>query len=317
MKAVGAAGAAIGLDVGGTKIAAGLVAVPSGEVLLSRLAPTGAERGGTAVLETCVALAEELLRAAAKRRVQVHGIGVGVAELVDSEGNVTSGQTIAWCDLPVQSHLSRLAPTVVESDVRAAALAEALWGAGKGLDTFAYVTVGTGISSCLVLAGRPYAGARGNALILGSTPLSTICAQCGAELHPVLEEIASGPALVAHYNRQRPGAATRGEDVFAAAVAGDEVALHVLRVAGAALGNSVAFLVNVVDPEAVVVGGGLGLAGGAYWSSFVEATRSHIWADGSRSLPIVRGSLRTNAGMVGAAAALWTQKKEGSWQKTS
>lgn len=82
------------------------------------------------------------------------------------------------------------------------------------------------------------------------------------------------------------------------------LALEVVRSAGHALGVSVAFLVNTLDPEAVIVGGGLGLAGGLYWSSFVDSTRDHVWAETTRSLPILTANLGPDAGFIGAAAAV-------------
>jgi glucokinase len=296
---------AVGLDVGGTKIATGVVAFPSGRVLTRRTVPTGAARGGQAVLDDALAVAREMLDAAATSGLDVCGIGAGVAELVDLQGRITSAQTIAWRGVPVQDALSRLARAVVESDVRAAALGEALCGAGRPYATFTYVTVGTGISYCLVQEGRPYAGAHGGALVCASAPLSTVCTACGSELHPVLEEIASGPALVARYNARRPGGAACGQDVTAAAMAGDDVAVDVLRSAGEALGVSVAFLVNALDPVAVVVGGGLGTAGGVYWDSFVAATRRHIWSETIRDVPILPAALGVDAGFIGAAATMY------------
>jgi len=258
-----------------------------------------------------------LMSAAQRQEAAILGLGVAVAELVDAAGNVTSGQTIAWTGLPVRDRFSRLAPTVIESDVRAAALAEALFGAGREFKLFIYVTVGTGISCCLVQEGRPLAGARGNALVLASSPWSTLCPACGAAVDLVLEEFASGPALVTRYNaggggrrRRVLGAGPRGaarcaEEVLAAVEAGDPWAREVVRTAGEALGNSIGLLVNILDPEAVIVGGGLGLAGGLYWDRVIAATREHIWAESSRSLPILPAALGVDAGLIGAAAAAW------------
>jgi glucokinase len=150
--------------------------------------------------------------------------------------------------------------------------------------------------------GRPYAGARGNALVFATAPFSVTCTACGAALHPVLEDIASGPALAARYNLVRPGLAGTGQDVLAAAAQGDAAAIEVVRTAGAALGNSTGFLVNVLDPQVIIVGGGLGLAGGLYWTAFVEATRAHIWAEAARDLAIIPAALGADAGLIGAAA---------------
>ena len=299
------AACAIGLDVGGTKIAAGLVALRSGEVLARKTVPTLPQRGGEAVLSDTLALAKGMVEEAGERNQDLLGIGVGVPELVDPEGNITSSHSLAWQDISVQAALTSLAPTVVESDVRAGALAEAIYGAGRAYRIFVYVTVGTGISSTLVQDGRPFAGARGNALIMASSPFSVECRLCGETLKPVLEEFASGPALVARYNRHGSRVAERGEDVTTAAEEGDDAAVKVVQSAGEALGNGVAFLVNVMDPEAVVVGGGLGSSGGLYWDSFVSSTRAHIWAENSRNLPILPAAMGADSGLIGAAATVF------------
>ena len=307
---------AIGLDIGGTKIAGGVVLWPSGEILRKTIIPTKPTRGGDAVLTDTLNLAQQLEEWGREQGIEINGIGAGVAELVDCEGNVTSSCTIQWRGVPVQDRLTEVAPAYVESDVRAAALAESLFGAGRGRRSFAYVTVGTGISSCLMQDGRALKGAKGNAITLSSSPLSMVCSHCGAKLRPVLEEFASGPAIAKRYVAAKKGTDERsvenssGEDVFRAASKGDEIAAQILVTAGEALGVSVAFLVNVVDPEAIVVGGGLGMAGGMYWDAFVKSCREHIFADNSRGLPIVSAELGVDSGVIGAAAVAMTETKE-------
>jgi len=199
-------------------------------------------------------------------------------------------------------------PAEVESDVRTAALSEAVFGAGRGHSLFAYITVGTGISYCLMQDGKPLKGANGNAITLSSSPLSTVCTHCGAKLKPVLEEFASGPAIAKRFAQVRKSAVSTAEEVFRAASDGDPDAVEILVSAGQALGVSAAFLVNVLDPEIMVVGGGLGMAGGLYWDAFLKSCREHIFADNSRNLPIVTAKLGTDAGVVGAAAIVFAQK---------
>ncbi|HKS35725.1 MAG TPA: ROK family protein [Verrucomicrobiae bacterium] len=292
---------AIGLDVGGTKIAAGLVS-PDGKVLTKRVIPTLPERGGKAVLEDALALAESLQQEATAAGRNVSAVGIGVAELVDVEGNVTSAQTIPWRGLPVQERFARLAPAVVEADSRAAAFCEGKFGAGRGCRVFLYVTIGTGIGSSLVLDGVPFSGARGRSGTLASSPLTTHCTGCGAVLHPVLEELASGPALVTRYNRLANTRVVKAEEVLAAAAAGDSHAIRVIETASDALGATIGLMINMLDPEAIVVGGGLGTAGGLYGDRFVTSTRQHIWSDTHRDLPIVTAACGSEAGFVGAAA---------------
>jgi glucokinase len=205
---------------------------------------------------------------------------------------------------------------VVESDVRAAALGEAVFGAGKQSHLFVYVSAGTGISYCLVQDGHPFTGANGNAITLASSPLSTVCTHCGVQLHPVLEEFASGPAIAKRFAQAvgkvgDNGDSSQGgaETVFSAASNGNKVAGEILTSAGEALGVSVAFLVNVLDPEMIIVGGGLGMAGGLYWDAFQRGCREHIFADNSRQVPIVSAKLGIDAGIVGAASTVFAKQQ--------
>lgn len=305
--------AVLGLDIGGTKTAAGIVLFPSGTVLHRRTIPTRPNRAGDEVLADTYSLARELRDAAADSGKQIAGIGAGVAELVDPQGNVTSSQTIQWNGMPVQESLSKIAPAVVESDVRAAAIGEALLGAAKDFRCFIYVTVGTGISSCLVQDRIPHAGAHGNAIVMATAPLSFSCPHCGAYSSTVLEEFASGPALARRYSEKSGQTVTSGEEVTKRAESGDQCAVEIVRTSGRALGVSVAFLANVLDPEVIVVGGGLGLDGRLYWRAMVDSVRDHIWADAGRNVPILPAKLGKDAGMIGAAAAFWNRhEKEAS-----
>ncbi len=299
---------ALGIDVGGTKIAAGIVRFPEGHVGARRVIPTAPARGGSAVLDDVTQLAEELIAEASPSQPSVAGLGVGLCELVDPEGRILSANCVQWQEQPVRERLARIAPLTLEADVRAAALAEAHFGAGRPFRIFIYVTVGTGIASCLVLDGRPYVGARGATGTMASSPWSVPCERCGHTNRRTLEELAAGPALVARFNQRRPGAANTGQDVLAAVAAGDADALAVVRSAGEALESAVGLLVNVLDPEAVVIGGGLGLSEGPYWDEFIAATRRHIWSEVHRDLPILRAATGPDAGWIGAAIAAWKQR---------
>jgi len=295
---------ALGIDVGGTKIAAGLVTFPDGRVFLRREIPTRPERGGDMVLDDVLQLATELTTEAGQRNFQVNGIGLGVCELVSNAGEIVSANSLPWRGADVREGLATIAPSVIEADVRAAALAETLFGAGKSYRLFVYVTVGTGISSCLVLDGRPFVGARGATGTMASSLLPHLGQPWDSAAAATLEQIASGPALVARFN-QLHGQVQSGQEVLTAARSGHAGALSVVRSAGDALGATIAWLVNVLDPEAVVIGGGLGLSEGPYWETVVASTRKHIYADLHRDLPIVRATTGLDAGLIGAAATAW------------
>jgi glucokinase len=263
------------------------------------------------VLVDALDLVSQLDNWATAQDIAIGAVGVGVCELVDLDGNINSGHTVKWSGLSVRARFSDFAPATVDADVRTPAFAEARYGAGKALSTFIYVTVGTGISYCLVQDGKPYTGTHGNALIFANSPLTTVCTKCGTILKPILEEFASGPALVRRYKQvlsahrvQNKDAQSirRTEEVLAAMNNGDPHAIEVVDSAAHALGVSVAWLVNVLDPEAIVVGGGLGTAGGRYWEKFVASTREHIWSNASKDVPILKAMLGIDSGFIGAAA---------------
>ncbi|MEM7035212.1 MAG: ROK family protein [Chloroflexota bacterium] len=296
---------AIGLDVGGTKIAGGIVAKETGAVRYQKVIPTLAQRGGEAVLRDCVSLAETLFARAQAQNLSIIGIGLGVPEQVDLDGNFTEAHNFDWRGVDVPQAFAHLTPTKIDADVRTSALAEATFGAGKDYRLFAYITIGTGISYCLVQNGKPFAGARGNAMLLANAPVTTTCPACGVTSQVVLEEFAAGPALVARYNQASDQTLKTGEAIFEALVSGDAIAEQVIRSAAEALGVSVGFLVNILDPEALIIGGGLGLAGGLYWETLIESTRAHIYADNTRNIPIIPAALDVDAGLIGAAAIVF------------
>lgn len=295
----------LGIDVGGTKIAAGLVQFPNGEVLAERSIPTNSAQGGPAVLDRIVRLAETLAAEARARGQTIFIIGLGLCELVDPTGRIFSHNCLNFTEPDIRARLAHLSPLVVEADVRAGALAEAMFGAGRAYRIFLYVSVGTGIASCLMLDGAPYLGARGATGTMASSPIRVPCERCGHISRQTLEEIASGRGLVARYNRLKPGSAKTGQEVLAAAVAGDDEGMRVVQTASEALESAVGLLVNVLDPEAVVVGGGLGLSEGPFWDGFIASTRKHIWSEVHRNLPILRAQTGVRAGFMGAAAAAW------------
>jgi glucokinase len=294
---------AIGVDVGGTKIAAGVATFPTGIVRTHRTIPTLPQRGGEAVLtqveQLVTGLAAEI---GANQRLA--GIGLGVCEIVNEAGDIVSANCLDWTGGLVGQRLSAIAPTLIEADVRAAARAEALFGAGRDAGVFLYVSIGTGIASCLVIDGQPFTGARGATGTMASGPIPAFGAGDPTTLQPTLEQVASGPALVSRFQALR-GAAQCGEEVIAAAAAGDEAAAKVIRTGAAVLGASIGALVNVLDPAKVILGGGLGLSQGLYRETLIDSARRHIWWAGHRDLPIVPATCGADAGWLGAAASVW------------
>jgi len=292
---------AIGLDIGGTKIAGGVVDA-YGNVLHIRSIPTGASRSGEAVLADAVELVQALKAEAVQNGREIAGIGVSICELVDTQGNITSSSTIQWKGLNVRETFEQIAPTRIEADVRAHALAEARFGAGKGLQDFVFVSVGTGISSCLVQKAKPYTGARGNALVLSTMPI-TVYDDQDRRIEFNLESFSSGAGLIERY-RRKGFQVSRVEEIMADADFYNTAASHILATGGDSLGSAIAWLVNVLDPEAVITGGGLGLADGLYRERMIDSIRSGVFAKDSREVPVLKAACGVNAGVIGAATGI-------------
>jgi glucokinase len=257
---------AVGIDVGGTKIAAGLVDVVTGTLHRRLQLPTRPERGGSEVLADCAGLATELGGGALP-------VGVGLCELVGLDGRPASADTIEWRDIDLAAEID--APRVVlESDVRAAALAEAEFGAGAGSSPFLFAIVGTGASVCLVVDGRPYTGARGQAITLGAPPI---------------ERVASGRALALAAGLEH------AEDVIT-----NPTHAALVDTAATALGQVLAVLANALDPVVIVLGGGLGNE--PTFRARVEAACLPLLEYPSTpALALVASSLGQDGGIVGAA----------------
>lgn len=269
---------AIGIDVGATKVAVALVDSATGRVERSESFSTSLEGGPQEVLDVCVRLCESLAEG-----VLVSAVGVGICEIVDPGGAIVSACSIDWRELDVVSALSHVAPTVLESDVRAAAIGEARHGAGRERASFLYVNAGSGTSSCFVVEGEAHVGAHGAAIMIGAGPLDA-------------EAVAGGLAIAS-----RAGTSSV-EDVVRASSVGNQDAAGALREAGAALGGAIAFSVNLLDPEAVILGGGVGLNAAEFRDSLETAMRSQIWLEAARNVPLLEADLGGWAGVVGAAS---------------
>jgi len=289
--------ATLGLDVGGTKVAGGLVSEEDHLLAMRRRSSlVGTERDPG--LRVTFSVAQELMATADAMGWAVDGIGAGFPEYVDANGCLTSDEVMSWTRQPAEM-LAELAPVTVESDVRCAALGEGAQGVARGLGSFAFVIVGTGLSYALVEGGRARRGARGEAIAFGELEVSR---RIDESATPQLERYASGDAIRKRYETLTGRSPDGAAEVFRLASSGDRHGLFVVRTAGQALGEGLATLVRLLDPEAVVVGGGVSAAGGL-WRQALEATYATSLSSRPRPPPILWAELGSDAGIIGAAIA--------------
>lgn len=297
----------VAVDLGGTWVRAGRVS-PQGEVRGSLRVPTP-HGGPQAVVEAVARVVRDLVEGRRPGR-----LGVAVpGPLSVREGVVFEPPNLrGWGEVPLRAMLEDTlgCPVVLENDANAAALGEWWRGAGRGSRHMVYVTVSTGVGGGLVLDGALYRGASDVAGEIGHVvvdPAGPLC-PCGRRGH--LEGIAAGPAIVRWVEeRLRDGAPSslRGhtgltaEDVGRAARQGDPVAVEAFQRAGRYLGWAVGGLLNLLNPEVVVVGGGVSRAGPVLFDPMLEAARATAFPRAWRAARVERAALDDRAGLVGVA----------------
>ena len=296
----------IGVDLGGTKTLGVLMDVADGQFRIhTRLRRLTQAQGNDAVTAVVLALLRDLMREADKLGRNVAAIGVGSPGYIHPDGIVVEATNLSIKDLPLAEHVRAAfaLPTQVIHDVKAAALAESRFGAGRQIgqrsDYLAYIGLGTGIGLGLVLDGKVYQGSLGRAGEVGYVPLKPQ----GIPDFAVLEALAAGPAIAKQARHIPTLGNLTTEQVAEAARAGNAAAQRLLHTAADHIGLVLASLINVLDLNCVVVGGGMAQMGELFIGPIRAATLHYalpIYRDYTR---IVAAALGNDAGAIGAGTA--------------
>lgn len=308
----------IGIDIGGTKIAAALVG-PGGQVKARSQRPTPVERGVEAILATVVELVESL-RAIES---EITAIGVGSAGQVDSESGIVvdaNENLPGFRGLALRDYLQSALhlPVVVDNDVKAAALAEARLGAGRRSQQMLLVMVGTGIGGALVVNGQIYRGAASIAGEIGHIPFMPVEGRrCSCGRPGCIEAYASGRAISDIY--MQSSHADQVSDVRTIAErarVGDELARSVLSQAGYALGLTLGGLLNILNPDTLVLGGGVLQVEGLFLDPLTRGMGEQALPRMLEACRLQRMELTHDAVLIGASLlALSRQDKEGEGER--
>ena len=301
---------AVGVDVGGTKIAAGVV-TSEGEVLNEARYPTPAARGR--LLESIAGAIEEVMGSH-----EVGGVCLAVPGLILAQENkvVFSPNLRAIEGIPLKDELEpRIGiPLTIENDANAAAWGEFRFGAGSEIDNLVFVTLGTGIGGGVITEGVLLRGAQGSGGELGHTTIHATGPRCACGNRGCLEALASGTAIQRRAREvasEQPGSAlgrlaiertVLGEDVTRLAQEGDKAALSVLEETGRWLGIGLASFVNVFNPEVIAVGGGAAKAGELILASAREEVQLRARPPSRDLVEVMEASLGPESGVLGAAA---------------
>lgn len=304
---------AIGVDIGGTKIAAGLVS-EAGAIIESAAEPTPSD---SSQIPSIVAGLVDRLTGDEKPV----GIGIGAAGFVgEDRATVRFAPNIAWEAEPLAAHVKALVdlPIVVENDANAAAWGEFRFGAGEDTDDLLLITLGTGIGGGIVHRGQLFRGGFGVAAEIGHMRVVPDGILCGCGQHGCYEQYGSGRALVRAAQERVANDDPRSGAIAQLAVAGpqgitgpaltelarqgDELAVELLVDLGRWVGEGAAVLATILDPSVIAIGGGVAAAGDLLLESVVEAFETHLPARSHRPQADVRlAALGNTAGIIGAA----------------
>jgi glucokinase len=316
----------LGVDIGGTNLVVGSVAENGSALHALGSEPTQAEAGERDVLDRLVALAERAI-AETRRTVpgaEIVGVGVGAPGPLDTRsGVVLLTPNLGWVNLPLRQIIrDRLGlPAALDNDANCAVLGEWWVGAARGTRNAIGLTIGTGIGGGLILEGQLYHGASDVAGEIGHTTIDTEGRRCKCGNYGCLEAYASGPNIAMRAREAlEAGAESRlpehcggdleqitAQTVYEAAYAGDELALEVVNDTARFLAVGVANLLNVFNPEVVVVCGGVTLAGEHLFVPLRREVARRAFKPAVTACRIVPGELVGTAGVYGAAKVFLDQ----------
>ncbi len=307
----------IGIDVGGTNVKIALVD-SDGKIGYSNTIPTRAEMGYEYTINNMKQAIRDLMTETKLSAKDIEGIGFGLPGQVDFKSGIVRLITNipGWVEIPLAKMIEDEfhIPTRIDNDVRCAALGELNFGAGKGCENLICITVGTGIGSGLIINGRLVRGASNAAGEIGHIKLQMHDGPiCGCGDTGCLEAFASGPSIVAmaeeyilggkstKYREMANGGAITPFIVAEAAKAGDPVARRIFTRMGEYIGIGMASVVNLLNPERIIVGGGVADAGDILLNPLKETIKKRAMKIAGETVQVVPAQLGNTAGVIGAS----------------
>lgn len=309
----------IGVDLGGTKINTGIVD-ENGKVLKSVKAPTLAKEGPYPVIDRIKKSIYDVLEEANMKLGDVGGIGIISPGPIDSDkGLVINPSNLpGWDHIPLVNLLKEEfnLPVMLDNDANAAALAEFLFGAGRGLKNFVYITVSTGIGGGVIINGKLYRGTNSNAAEVGHMTIDYKGPKCNCGNIGCFEVFASGTAI-ARLAREavQKGRSTlikemardneiTAQHVFEAALAKDAVALELIDNEAFFLGVGISNIITFANPERIAIGGGVSKQWDMFYDKMMDTVRERTLKPMIEVCQIVKSELKDDIGILGAAAII-------------
>ncbi len=317
----------VGVDIGGTNINVGVVPFEGGNPLAFRTEATEARRGAKFVVDRVAKMIEESIDDVMKEenctREAFAGVGIGSPGPLDRKtGTVINTPNLGWRNFPLRDLIQNIVrlPATLDNDANAATYGEWWLGAGRNVNTLVGVTLGTGIGGGVVLDGELYHGASDAAAEIGHMTINSTGRKCKCGNYGCLEAYASGPAIAARAiegleageksvltDMVADPEKITSETVFEAVVKGDPYATEVVHDTAKFLGAGIANIINVLNPEIVVISGGVTRAGDQLFIPLRAEVRKRSFRVSEQACRIVPAELTGTAGVIGAVACF---KKE-------
>ncbi len=318
----------VGVDIGGTNVVVGLVSVETGEAVSVRSRATEAIEGADRAVSNVSRMVKDAIRETLEEhggtREDVLGMGIGSPGPLDLQaGIVLDAFNLGWKDFPLRDRLSDAVdlPASLDNDANCATYGEWWQGAGRGARSMVGVTLGTGIGGGIIIDGRLVHGASGSAGELGHTTISVSGRRCKCGNYGCLEAYASGPNIAARAVEgleagvesvlldlvQGDLNAVTAVTVYEALVLGDEYAHEVMQETAKILGAGIANVINSLNPEVVVIVGGVTRAGDHLFVPLRSEVRRRAFKSSVAACRIVPGELPETAGAIGAAGLFMDQ----------
>jgi len=307
----------MGIDLGGTKIAI-CIMDSEGNIKDKLILPTQAQDGPKGVIRRIIDGCLILLEREKYALQDITAVGVAAPGPIDFKRGITKKlpNLPGWKDIPLLDIIKDKfkLPVFLENDANAAALAESLYGTGRGVDNLVYITISTGIGAGVIANGSLLRGAQGNAAEIGHMTINFDGPRCGCGNKGCWEAYASGTAL-ARFAREgiasgrktlitnlSEGQVVKAEHVFSAAKLGDEFARELILKEGFYLGVGLANVVNAYNPSLIALGGGVTGEWDVFYDQMMKVMRERAFEANVDKLKVVKASLGAEAGMIGAAA---------------
>lgn len=318
----------VGVDLGGTNIAAGAMPTDGTREIAMRMTPTLPEEGATRVVDRIARMIEDVIAQTIAETGAVRedflGVGIGSPGPLDREnGIVIVTPNLGWRDFPLRDEVAKRVnlKATLDNDANCATLGEWWAGAAKGGRNVVGLTIGTGIGGGLILDGKLYHGASDAAGEIGHTTIDSTGRRCKCGNYGCLEAYTSGPAIA---ERAREAIDSDGESilrdmvdgdlskitaqtVYDASKRGDETARNVVRDTAHFLGVGISNLINIFNPDTVVIAGGVTQAGDALFDPLRAEVKRRAFKPSVDACRIVPGALPLSAGVVGAVATFKAQ----------